>query len=446
MSRFHNLPLEAVGGQIYSLCKDQHGCRYLQKQLENRIPDQVHMIWLETNQHVVELMTDPFGNYLCQKLLEYCNDEERTVLIQNAAQDMIRIALNQHGTRALQKMIEFVTSAQQVEIIVNALRYRVVDLIQDLNGNHVIQKCLNKLSARDAQFIFDAVGNNCVEVGTHRHGCCVLQRCIDHASGDQKDWLIGKITENAVDLVQDPFGNYVVQYIIDLNDAKYTEPIVMQFSGRISTLSRHKFSSNVIEKCLRCSNDASKDLIAEELLGPGEMDRLLRDSFANYVVQTALEYSTHFMKHRLIENIRPLLPAIRSTPYGRRIQAKVQAYDNRNGTSGSGHASGPTSAHASGQVTPADPTQGQIPLRPQHNRGMSNGATIIGTPAFTNALNGIPNRGGPPMFANGVNVPPPQAQRTQQQYPSSFARPGASGSGAPGNGAPGAGGEQPQWL
>jgi hypothetical protein len=444
MSRFHNLPLEAVGGQIYSLCKDQHGCRYLQKQLENRIPEQIHMIWLETNQHVIELMTDPFGNYLCQKLLEYCNDEERTVLIQNAAQDMIRIALNQHGTRALQKMIEFVTSAQQVDIIVNALRYRVVDLIQDLNGNHVIQKCLNKLSARDAQFIFDAVGNNCVEVGTHRHGCCVLQRCIDHASGDQKDWLIGKITENAVALVQDPFGNYVVQYIIDLNEPKYTEPIVIQFRGRISVLSRHKFSSNVIEKCLRCSNDASKDLIAEELLTPGEMDRLLRDSFANYVVQTALEYATHFMKHRLIENIRPLLPGIRSTPYGRRIQAKVQAYDNRNGTSVNGLASGPTSAHASGQVTPADPTQGQIPIRPQHNRGMSNNATIIGTPAFTNALNGIPNRAAPPMFAGGVTVPPPQAQRTQQQYGSSFARPGAPGAPAPG--APSEGGDQPQWL
>ncbi|OIW27288.1 ARM repeat-containing protein [Coniochaeta ligniaria NRRL 30616] len=447
MSRFHNLPLEAVGGQIYSLCKDQHGCRYLQKQLENRIPEQIHMIWLETNLHVIELMTDPFGNYLCQKLLEYCNDEERTVLIQNAAQDMIRIALNQHGTRALQKMIEFITSAQQVDIIVNALRYRVVDLIQDLNGNHVIQKCLNKLSSRDAQFIFDAVGNNCVDVGTHRHGCCVLQRCIDHASGDQKDWLIGKITENAVALVQDPFGNYVVQYIIDLNDPKYTEPIVIQFRGRISQLSRHKFSSNVIEKCLRCSNDASKDLIAEELLSPGEMDRLLRDSFANYVVQTALEYATPFMKHRLVENIRPILPGIRSTPYGRRIQAKVQAYDNRNGTGTSvnGHASGPTSAHTSGQVTPADPTQGQIPIRPQHNRGLSNGATIIGTPAFTNALNGVPNRGAAPIFSSGLPVAPPQPQRAQQ-YASSFALPGPPGSGAQGNGSSGEGSDQPQWL
>ena len=188
MSRYHNMPLDSFRGQIYDLCKDQHGCRYLQKKLEERNPSQVTMIWEETNQHVIELMMDPFGNYLCQKLLEFCNDDERTVLIQNASQDMVRIALNQHGTRALQKMIEFVDTGQQVRLIIEALRFRVVELIQDLNGNHVIQKCLNKLTSADAQFIFDAVGNNCVDVGTHRHGCCVLQRCIDHASGHQKSW------------------------------------------------------------------------------------------------------------------------------------------------------------------------------------------------------------------------------------------------------------------
>ncbi|EXL43492.1 hypothetical protein FOCG_13921 [Fusarium oxysporum f. sp. radicis-lycopersici 26381] len=382
MSRYQNTPLDSFVGNIYELCKDQHGCRYLQKKLEERNADQVHIIWVETNQHVIELMTDPFGNYLCQKLLEFCNDDERTVLIQNASQDMVRIALNQHGTRALQKMIEYVSTPQQVHIIIEALRYRVVELIQDLNGNHVIQKCLNKLTPPDAQFIFDAVGGSCVEVGTHRHGCCVLQRCIDHASGDQKLWLIQRITEHARILVQDPFGNYVVQYIIDLNEPLFTEPIVLTFKDCITQLSRHKFSSNVIEKCLRCAQPPSKDLIVEELLRNQEMERLLRDSFANYVIQTALEYATPHQKHRLVEAIRPILPQIRTTPYGRRIQAKISAFDNRG------------SAASSGQVTPADNTQGQIPMRATHARGIPGSGPIL-------QGNGMPHSGPmPPMRQN----------------------------------------------
>ncbi|KIE03941.1 Armadillo-like helical, partial [Metarhizium majus ARSEF 297] len=423
MSRYQNMPLESFRGQIYELCKDQHGCRYLQKKLEERNPEQVHMIWLETNQHVIELMTDPFGNYLCQKLLEFCNDDERTVLIQNASQDMVRIALNQHGTRALQKMIEYVSTPQQVHLIIEALRFRVVELIQDLNGNHVIQKCLNKLTSLDAQFIFDAVGNNCVEVGTHRHGCCVLQRCIDHASGEQKPWLVGRITEHARILVQDPFGNYVVQYIIDLNEPSFTEPMVAMFQGCISQLSRHKFSSNVIEKCLRCSQAPSKDMIVEELLAPQEMERLLRDSFANYVIQTALEFATPHQKYRLVESIRPILPQIRTTPYGRRIQAKVSAYDNRG------------SAASSGQVTPAENTQGQIPLRQGHNRGMSGNASMLPSNGITNGgLSGLgANQGvrqGVASYPNSsvLTVPPPsgsapiQQPQSQQQQQSQFSQ------------------------
>jgi hypothetical protein len=45
----------------------------------------------------MKLMTDPFGKYLCQKLLEFCNDEECTVLIKNASHDHVRIALNKYG-------------------------------------------------------------------------------------------------------------------------------------------------------------------------------------------------------------------------------------------------------------------------------------------------------------------------------------------------------------
>lgn len=408
MSRYQNMPLESFRSQIYDLCKDQHGCRYLQKKLEERNPEQVHMIWLETNQHVIELMTDPFGNYLCQKLLEFCNDDERTVLIQNASQDMVRIALNQHGTRALQKMIEYVNTPQQVHLIIEALRFRVVELIQDLNGNHVIQKCLNKLTSVDAQFIFDAVGNNCIEVGTHRHGCCVLQRCIDHASGDQKQWLVGRITEHARILVQDPFGNYVVQYIIDLNEPSFTEPVVSMFQGCIGQLSRHKFSSNVIEKCLRCAQPPSKDLIVEEMLPPAEIERLLRDSFANYVIQTALEFATPQLKFRLVEAIRPILPQIRTTPYGRRIQAKISTYDSRG------------SAASSGQVTPADNTQGQIPLRPGHARGMSgtiaqnNLASNNGTVSGSVGQSGRQNM--PPFGGNGTLGPSAATSVQQPQF------------------------------
>ena len=113
-ARFNNAKIENYKGEILSICKDQHGCRYLQKQLETRNADAVGLIFTETHQHLNELMIDPFGNYLCQKLLEHCNDDQRTVLVNSAAPNMVKIALNQHGTRALQKMIEYLSTPEQV--------------------------------------------------------------------------------------------------------------------------------------------------------------------------------------------------------------------------------------------------------------------------------------------------------------------------------------------
>jgi hypothetical protein len=269
----------------------------------------------------------------------------------NAAPQLVRIALNQHGTRALQKMIEFISTDEQTRTVVHALQSHVVELVQDLNGNHVIQKCLNRLSADDAQFIYDAVGMDCVIVGTHRHGCCVLQRCIDHASGEQRARLISQITSNAFSLVQDPFGNYVVQYILDLGEPHFTEPLCEAFRGNVPALSKQKFSSNVIEKCLRTADYQISRVMIDEMLAGNELEKMLRDSFANYVIQTAMDFADPDTHTKIVEAIRPVLPSIRQTPHGRRIAGKMVASE------GSGRGSGT----ASGEATPNEVNSSQLP-------------------------------------------------------------------------------------
>jgi hypothetical protein len=96
------------------MCKDQHGCRFLQKKLDEENPQVVDAIFNEVYPHFAELMTDPFGNYLCQKLLEHCGEKQRLMLIESVASDLVRISQNMHGTRAVQKMIECLRNPQEV--------------------------------------------------------------------------------------------------------------------------------------------------------------------------------------------------------------------------------------------------------------------------------------------------------------------------------------------
>ena len=85
----------------------------------------------------------------------------------------------------------------------------------------------------------------------------------------------------------------------------------------------------------------------KEINHPAELEKLMRDSYANYVIQTAvsnlrfsgfggafrllihchllqLDYADPDTKQSLVENLRPIMPTIRMTPYGRRIQSKIQ--------------------------------------------------------------------------------------------------------------------------
>ena len=228
-----------------------------------------------------------------------------------------------HGTRTVQKLIEFLSDENQIQLMINALRNDVVLLIKDLNGNHVIQRCLHHLSSGQRQFIYDAVAGRCVEVATHRHGCCVLQRCIDYANESQRSQLLDEITTNSLELVQDPFGNYVVQYVLDWGQEDINQEIMATFAGHIFELSANKFSSNVIEKCLRLGPNRMRRQMVAELMDTEKLRLLLLDSFANYVIQTGLTVCDPDQFAILSSCIRPMLHLVRNTPYGKKIENKL---------------------------------------------------------------------------------------------------------------------------
>jgi len=389
-------------GQIGVLARDQHGCRFLQRKFDDEGEDAVNKCYDEIIAEVVDLMMDPFGNYLVQKLLECCNDEQRTGILKavskirgaedsepeedDAAADaaeaagekktdgdgdgdgdgddaadepagspekpaaaekklppkpaanktssgsydgegdgvpeLVSVALNTHGTRAVQKLVETLRTPEHIRLATEALKPGVVTLIKDLNGNHVIQRCLQRLEAEDNQFVYDAAKACSVEIATHRHGCCVLQRCVDHAADSQRRALVNEIAAQALVLSQDPFGNYVVQYILDLGLPWANAEVMVRLGGAYAELSMQKFSSNVVEKCLKLAGqelEEHRNVVVREIMSSPLLDRLLMDPYGNYVVQSTLTVTKGSLHAELVERIRPHLPLIKNSPFGKRI-------------------------------------------------------------------------------------------------------------------------------
>ncbi|XP_010492702.2 PREDICTED: putative pumilio homolog 8, chloroplastic [Camelina sativa] len=194
------------------MAKDQHGCRFLQRIFEDGSGLDAMIIFNELIPHVVELMMDPFGNYLMQKLLDVCNEEQRTQIILMVTSEpgqLIRISLNAYGTRVVQRLVESIETRKQITLVKTALRPGFLNLIRDLNGIHVIQRCLQCLSTEDNEFIFEDATKYCIDIATHRHRCCVLQKCIAYSSGQHREKLVTEISRNSLFLAQDPYGNHL---------------------------------------------------------------------------------------------------------------------------------------------------------------------------------------------------------------------------------------------
>nr|KYP61140.1 Pumilio domain-containing protein C6G9.14 [Cajanus cajan] len=323
--------LAEAQGYIYLMAKDQHGCRFLQKMFDEGTPEDVQVIFNEIIDHVVELMMNPFGNYLMQKLLDVCNEEQRMQILLIITQEpgqLVRISLNTHGTRVVQKLIETLKTRPQISLAISALEPGFLALIKDLNGNHVVQRCLLCLSNEESynfpvicivQFIFVAAAKYCVDIATHQHGCCVLQRCIGHSSGEYRKKLIAEICANALLLAQDQYGNYVVQFILDLKIPSATTCIRSQFEGNYVHLSRQKFGSHVVEKCLAVFNDENRSRVILELLSTPHFEHLLQDPHANYVVQSAIRHSEGPVHNVLVEAIESHKAISRNSPYSKKI-------------------------------------------------------------------------------------------------------------------------------
>ncbi|XP_074586268.1 putative pumilio homolog 8, chloroplastic [Curcuma longa] len=317
--------LMGVKEHLYLLAKDQHGCRYLQQMLDEG-KQQVDTIFNGVINRTVELMVDPFGNYLMQKLLGKCNEEQLMailLMLNKNPVNLVGISLNIHGTRAVQKLIDTVKTKHHISLVTSALRHGFVNLVKDLNGSHVLQRCLETFTTEDNKFIFDAAAMYCVDIATHRHGCCVLQKCIRNFTGEYQERLVAVVATNGFKLAQDPYGNYVVQAVLELEKPFAIAILASQFQGKYVELSTQKFSSNVVERCFLYFGKDFPATIINELLSVPHFDQLLQHPYANYPIQRALEYSKGQSHAALEKAIRPYAPTLRTNPYCRQIYSKL---------------------------------------------------------------------------------------------------------------------------
>ncbi|KAF5099679.1 hypothetical protein D0Z00_001562 [Geotrichum galactomycetum] len=291
------------------------------------------------------LMTDVFGNYVIQKFFELGNQVQKSIIAKQMEGNVLRLSLQMYGCRVVQKAIEHVLTDQQA-VLIKELDGHVLQCVKDQNGNHVVQKAIESIPAKHIAFIIDAFQDQVFPLATHPYGCRVIQRMLEHCEPTSKRMLLSELHKVIYDLIEDQYGNYVVQHVIERGYAPDKEKVMMIVCSSILAFSRHKFASNVVEKCIIYGSDAQRDRLIEEILRPQQpaasaaaaasagaenagpaaanvvpLTIMMKDQFGNYVIQKLLEVTTAETRQhtRLIEAIRPLLHQLKKVSYGKHL-------------------------------------------------------------------------------------------------------------------------------
>ncbi|KAI5585410.1 hypothetical protein BDE02_06G143900 [Populus trichocarpa] len=163
----------------------------------------------------------------------------------------------------------------------------------------------------------------------HPYGCRVIQRVLERCADElQCQFIVDEILESVCILAQDQYGNYVTQHVLERGKPQERCQIISKLSGHIVTLSQHKFASNVVEKCLEYGGATEREIIIQEILGQNEgNDNLLimmKDQYANYVVQKILDTCTDIQRAMLLNRIRTHVHALKKYTYGKHIVARFE--------------------------------------------------------------------------------------------------------------------------
>jgi hypothetical protein len=78
--------------------------------------------------------------------------------------------------------------------------------------------------------------------------------------------LLDELHRCTAQLVQDQYGNYVIQHILERGREADKSMVVSKIRGQVLQLSKHKFASNVVEKCVDYGSKRDRQLLIEEVL------------------------------------------------------------------------------------------------------------------------------------------------------------------------------------
>ena len=173
-------------GNIANLAMTQQGSKYLQRVLTRASPDVVEFIIKEWMHDLKYLMTDQYGNYFCQKLLQSSSSQQRWLMLSELSESIVDISCTKNGTHSMQSLIEMINMEEEQDILEKSITENIFRLAWDPQGTHVLQKIIFWTKEEKLDYIFYPIISNIFEISKDTQGLWVVKKIISRFESKDK--------------------------------------------------------------------------------------------------------------------------------------------------------------------------------------------------------------------------------------------------------------------
>ena len=272
---------------IYNYIITQKGSRDVQNILKKANENEVELIISKIKKYFSDITIDKYGNYFSKKLIQICLPSQRIQLLESINNRFVEIANNTFGTHPLQSLIEIINMPEEKKLVLNYILNNEEELALDSKGTHVLQKFISSTKDEERYELNQNLIKLIDKLIINQFGVCVLIQLIKHS----KDKNIAKKLANFITngdpltFIQHPYANYAVQSLIINTDLSYCDVIIDTIVQNYLSLSIQKFSSNVVENCIKYGKESTVKKIFKYIVEQEKLESLLNNNYGNFVLE-----------------------------------------------------------------------------------------------------------------------------------------------------------------
>ena len=217
-----------------------------------------------------ELIFDPFGCHVIEKLLVCLEDEYVMFIYVYIFEKFLYLSNNSYGICIIKKILSFTHKKKLHEKLKNIVKENGLYLIQQSYGNFVIQVIIECWD--DYKDIINIFKGHFFNLSLEKYASNVIERCIEKNEDILNDYINEIINSNCIyEVMKSNYGNYVIQKAIKLAKGENKNKFVFNAANQINKLNDNKliqkWKSILMPHLKELTSDQIQELKSQNFFG-----------------------------------------------------------------------------------------------------------------------------------------------------------------------------------